>query len=101
MANRIRGECEVEIGGERFRLFASFEALANIEDRLGIPISRIGERLSDPKIRDLGVILECLSDGKIDAEVRARAPADIGAASRAIIEAFNSLGWGDDASGNG
>lgn len=99
--NAVRGEVSFDIGGKSYRLFASFEALANIEDRLGVGIARIGERLQEPTMRDIGIMLECLSDGAINADVRRENAADLRGAIDAIAQTFRSLGWGNDDSGNG
>lgn len=49
MANRVRGEVEVELWGEKYTLRLDHDAIANLEDALGYGLINLGQRLSDGK----------------------------------------------------
>ncbi len=64
MTNKIRGEVPVTLGGEEFTLCLTLGALADIESGLGVKnLSEMDERLAQPSMGDLMVILCALLRG--------------------------------------
>lgn len=52
MANKLRGEIEIEAGGKTYTLRMSINAIAEIEQRLNLGINEIAAALSDmPRLR--------------------------------------------------
>ena len=56
MANRQRGYVEIELDKPR-KLRFTLNALSEIEDKLGVSFTEIGEVLKKPKMKDLLVVL--------------------------------------------
>ena len=59
MANRHRGEVEVDLGGKTYALRPTFQALAEIEDKTGTNLVTLARRFADGDIgvRDVAVVL--------------------------------------------
>jgi len=59
MANRHRGEVEVTLGGARYTLRPTFEALCEIEDRTGLGLVELARRFWEGRFgaRQLAVVL--------------------------------------------
>ena len=59
MANRHRGEVEVMLGGARYTLRPTFEALCEIEDRTGLGLVELARRFWEGRFgaRQLAVVL--------------------------------------------
>jgi hypothetical protein len=82
MANRRRGEVAIDLGGHRYNLRLTLNALAEIEAALAAPsLAGLGERLAAGRLRsaDLVALLAaamrgggaCLSDEEVGALVEA------------------------------
>lgn len=56
MANKHRGFVEIELDKPR-RLRFTLNSLAELEDKLGVGIQEIGEVLSNPRMKDLLLLL--------------------------------------------
>ena len=72
-------------------------ALAQIEDALGGDISSLQERLKNPRIRDVLLILHALLGGggaRLSLEVLSAAQLDLGVVSGAIVDVFSQLNDG-------
>ena len=98
MANRARGEAELEAGGRVFRLRLTLGALAEIEDGLSLnDLSEVEARLKKLRAADLAIVTAALMRGgghemtPLDA---LRLPVDLPALVRAVSEAFGA-GAGD------
>ena len=64
MANRERGESEIEVAGEKFTLCLTLGALAEIEDALGLQsFSEIGTRIESLKTVDLAKMFLAMLKG--------------------------------------
>ena len=80
MANRIRGEVPLELGGRRYTLCLTLGALAELEDALRAgDLAGLAERFGDGRLsaRDLIALLGAALRGgghEIDAEAVARLP---------------------------
>jgi hypothetical protein len=62
MANKNRGEFEVELAGTKFVLLASFDAICQLEDRLDMGLPALLVRISERKrfgIKELTAIFHC------------------------------------------
>lgn len=54
MANPLKGEVGFEVGGERFTLVFTIDALISLEDHYGKGVSELGEMLGDDlRLKDL------------------------------------------------
>lgn len=51
--NRQRGDATLTVGDKKYTLRLTLGAMADIEDALGVPISKIGEKMQEPSIKDL------------------------------------------------
>lgn len=101
MANRARGETSVRIGSKNVTLCATLGALAEIEDRLDVRLSEIGSRLSNPRIRDIIVIVAALSNGAVTEEQVAKLDVtQMNALGEALGEAFAAMSFGGDEDGS-
>lgn len=49
MANRVRGEVDVELGGDKYILRLDHDAIANLEDALGYGLLGLAKRLAEEK----------------------------------------------------
>lgn len=47
MANRMRGEVEVDLGGKKYTLRPSFEGILEMEDRAGVPLMTVLKMASE------------------------------------------------------
>jgi hypothetical protein len=100
MANKARGESELEAGGRLFRLRLTLGALAEIEDGLSLnDLSEVEARLKKLRAADLAIVTAALMRAAghdmtpIDV---LRLPADLPELVRAVSEAF-SMGSGASA----
>lgn len=96
MANKIRGEVELEAGGKRYRLLLTLGALAEIEDGLGLDdMARLSERLRKMRAADLAIVAAALLRGGgtdlCPADVL-RLECDIGTLGAAVAETFARAG---------
>ena len=92
MANRARGEAELNAGGRVFRLRLTLGALAEIEDGLSLnDLSEIEARLKKLRAADLAIVAAALIRGgghDITPVEALRLPADLAELVRAVTEAF-------------
>jgi len=96
MANRARGEADLEAGGRQYRLLLTLGALAEIEDGLGLAdLTQVSARLAQVKAADLAIVAAALLRGgghdMCPAEVL-RLSCDLGALMRAVTQAFERAG---------
>lgn len=93
MANRARGETELQAGGKSYRLRLTLGALAEIEDGLGLnDLSEIETRLKNLRAADMAIVLAALLRGgghDLSPVEALRLSADLGAVVKAITEAFS------------
>ena len=62
MANRARGEADLEAGGRQYRLLLTLGALAEIEDGLGLAdLTQVSARLAQVKAADLAIVAAALT----------------------------------------
>lgn len=101
MTNKVRGEVEIELDGNKYTACLTLGALAEIEAALELEsLDRIGERLKKPRVRDVVAILGAvLRGGGHDIS-----DSEVGRFSGAVLTApgwiqnvFNAAGWGDEA----
>ena len=96
MANRIRGEAELNAGGRAYRLLLTLGALAEIEDGLGLDdLSKVSARLAHPRASDLAMVAAALLRGgghEMTAAEVLRLPCELGALVAAVTEAFDAAG---------
>lgn len=59
MANKVRGEVEVELGGKRYTLRPSFEAMAEAESILGYGVVKVATRFirGEHGVREVAAML--------------------------------------------
>lgn len=102
MTNRARGEVPVTVGDTTLTLCLTMEAMANLEDALDLPISRIGEKLGDEtRVSDLIRIVRALSFEPVPPDFfRKAGPKDIQTIAEAVGECFNAAGFEEAESGN-
>ena len=101
MANKVRGECELQAGGRSYRMLLTLGALAEIEEGLSLAdLSQVSKRLAQARASDLAVVAAALLRGGgheiAPAEVL-RLPCDLGALVAAIAAAFEAAGAGSGA----
>lgn len=93
MANRARGETELQASGKTYRLRLTLGALAEIEDGLALgDLSEIETRLKNLRAADLAIVLAALLRGgghDLSPVEALRLPADLSAIVNAITEAFS------------
>lgn len=94
--NKARGEVPLMIEGEAHTLCVTIGALAEIEAALELSsLADLEARLKSPTVRDVVAVLAALLRGgghDLDEfELRAR-QVDLGAAARAIADAFRAAG---------
>ena len=98
MTNQMRGDVDLKIEGECFRLRLTLGALAEIESGLGLgSLLDLAERLRAPTIADLAVILAALLRGAghdMTNEALLARQVDLQSASAAIASAFAAAGLG-------
>jgi hypothetical protein len=95
MANRMRGEVPVVIGGQARRLCLTFGALAEIETELGVADAfELGARLRRLSSTDLWVVVGALlrGAGQSEAPLVSSNRADIAGLAAAVAEAFREAG---------
>jgi len=97
MANKARGEAELEAGGRVFRLRLTLGALAEIEDGLSLnDLSEVETRLKKLRAADLAIVAAALMRGgghDMTPVEALRLPVDLPVLVRAVGEAF-ALGGG-------
>ncbi|MDX2277716.1 MAG: gene transfer agent family protein [Hyphomonadaceae bacterium] len=90
-ANKHRGEVLFRVGDQDYKLCLTMNALVEIEDAFGIPLSKLGSALAQPSMKQLRTILGALVRGggaDLTDEELGASPFDIVAASKAVEEAF-------------
>lgn len=96
MANRVRGDAELEAAGKTYRLRLTLGALAEIEDGLGLKdLSEIETRLKHLRAADLAIVAAALMRGgghEVSPLEALRLPVELGAVVRAVTEAFAAAG---------
>lgn len=101
MANRARGDVELQAGGRVFRLRLTLGALAEIEDGLALDdLSQVEERLRKLRAADLAILTAALirGGGQEMTPVEAlRLPVELPELVRAVTAAFGSSGEGEEA----
>ncbi len=97
----LRGDVSIRINGEEKTLRLTLGALADIEEKLGGgDLSALQARLKSPRVSDIVLILHALLAGggaALTLEALKASDLDLSEATRAIAQAFESLG-GDDRS---
>ncbi|GJL92777.1 GTA-gp10 family protein [Hyphococcus sp.] len=102
-----RGDVRLKINGEEQTLRLTLGALADIEDRLGGgDLSALQARLKKPRVADIILVLHALLTGgggsggaALTLEALKASDLDLGEATRAIANAFESLGADDVSEG--
>lgn len=95
MANRRKGEVELEAGDSVYTLRFSTNAICSLEDDLGVGINELGEKMGDPSQFKLSmlrsIVRACLTD-KVTAEAAGNIidAAGIEATGEAIGKAFQA-----------
>ena len=96
MANRARGEAELEAGGRIFRLRLTLGALAEIEDGLSLnDLSEVEARLKKLRAADLAIVVAALVRGGGQEMTPVEAlnlQADLEDVVRAVTNAFGTSG---------
>ena len=96
MANRVRGEVELDAGGRVYRLRLTLGALAEIEDGLSLnDLSEVETRLKKLRAADLAIVVAALMRGGGHEATPVEAlklPVDLGELVRAVTDAFGSAG---------
>lgn len=63
MANKVRGEVEVEVMGQPVRLLLTLGAVAEIEDAFDMPLSRVGLRMAEGfRVRDFMIVFRAMAE---------------------------------------
>ncbi|WP_411816193.1 GTA-gp10 family protein [Hyphococcus sp. DH-69] len=90
-----RGDVRLQINGEERVLRLTLGALADIEDKLGGgDLAALQERLKNPRISDIVLILHALIAGggtPLAMEALKASDLDLSEASKAIAKAFSAL----------
>lgn len=94
MANRARGEAELEAGGRAFRLRLTLGALAEIEDGLSLSdLTEVEARLKKLRAADLAIVAAALMRGgghEVSPVEVLRLPVDLAQLVQAVTQAFGS-----------
>ena len=102
MANRARGEAELQAGGRMFRLRLTLGARAEIEDGLSLnDLSEIESRLKKLRAADLAIVAAALIRGgghEMTPLEALRLPVNLPVLVQAVSQAFVA-GSGDTAGG--
>ncbi len=95
MINSKRGESQICINGENHKLCLTLGALAQLEDTLGQgDLSKLQERLKNPKVSDIVLILHALLGGggsRLTLEALKASDVDLGMVAKAISDSFTIL----------
>jgi hypothetical protein len=59
MANRRRGEVDVQLGGRTYTMRPTFAALAEIEDRTGCGLIGLLRKVRDHRVKDIATVVHC------------------------------------------
>ena len=98
MTNQMRGDVDLRIEGELYRLRLTLGALAEIESGLGLgSLLDLTDRLRAPTVADLAVILVALLRGgghDMANEALLARQVDLPGAASAIAAAFAAAGLG-------
>ncbi|MFZ1991860.1 MAG: GTA-gp10 family protein [Alphaproteobacteria bacterium] len=98
MTNQMRGDVDLRIEGELYRLRLTLGALAEIEYGLGLgSLLELTERLRAPTVADLAIILAALLRGgghDMANEALLTRQIDLSSAAQAIAAAFAAAGLG-------
>ena len=101
MANKARGDVELQAGGRVFRLRLTLGALAEIEDGLALDdLSQIEERLKKLRAADLAIVTAALIRGgghEMNPAEALRLPVELPELVRAVTAAFGGNGEGAEA----
>ena len=92
-----RGDVRLKINGEDQTLRLTLGALADIETAFGGSVEALSERLKNPRVADILIILHALLSGggaRLSLEALKASDLDIAEASAAIAKAFEGLGEG-------
>ncbi len=104
MANKARGEAELEAAGRVFRLRLTLGALAEIEDGLSLDdLSEVEARLKKLRAADLAIVTAALIRGgghDMTPLEALRLPVDLPVLVRAVSAAF-AAGSGEAEAGSG
>jgi hypothetical protein len=89
IANKARGETVLTINGAPRRLCLTLGALAQLETAFEAnTVEALSARLGNLSASDLLIVIAALIEGEMSTAEIARAEIDIGAAARAVAEAF-------------
>jgi hypothetical protein len=98
MANKARGEVELNAGGRVFRLRLTLGALAEIEDGFALDdLSQVEERLRKLRAADLAIVAAALIRGggaEMTPAEALRLPVELPELVRAVTAAFGANGEG-------
>lgn len=96
MANKIRGDAELDAGGRVYRLRLTLGALAEIEDGLSLnDLSEVEARLKKLRAADLAIVAAALMRGgghEMTPLEALRLPVDLARLVGAVTEAFGGAG---------
>lgn len=102
LINQPRGEAVLCVDGKNHKLCLTLGALAELESTLGGGnLEKLQQRLKQPKVSDMLLILHALLRGggsALTLEALKASDVDLGKAAKAIGDAFNVIGVGDDES---
>lgn len=104
MSQHRTGDADLVIDGEARTLRLTLGALAALEETLGGgDFATLQQRLQNPRVADLLVILKALLEGggrKVSIEALKASDLDLADAARAIARAFRALGAEGDGGGS-
>src|SRR5665213_82727 len=103
MANRVRGDAELDVGGRALRLRLTLGALAEIEDGLALDdLSQVEARLKKLRAADLAIVAAALMRGgghDMTPLEALRLPVALPDLVRAVSAAFAAGGCADQGEG--
>lgn len=91
---KFPGETEITINGKTYPLRLTLGALAEIEEAFGGDFAALSERLKEPRIADLLLVLYALVRGggaEMTLELLKASDVDFNAAAKAIGKAFRAF----------
>jgi hypothetical protein len=96
MANRVRGEAELSVGGKTYRLLLTLGALAEIEDGLGLDdLTEVAGRLKKVRAADLAIVAAALMRGgghDVSPADVLRLPCELADLAQAVAASFSRAG---------